>query len=43
MENYTDELQEILDTDKWQLQTYPGKHSICGIVETVVGLLSCQP
>lgn len=37
MERYTDELEDILNTDAWHLQTYPGKHTICGIIERLWG------
>ena len=37
MEKYCGELEEILNDDRWHLQTWPGKHTICGIVERLWG------
>lgn len=37
MERYCGELEEILADDRWHLQTWPGKHTICGIVERLWG------
>jgi hypothetical protein len=37
MERYSDEIENILNTDAWHLQTWPGKHTICGIIERMWG------
>lgn len=38
LENYSPELEEIVEKDKWHLQTWPGKHTICGIIERMWGM-----
>ena len=38
LENYSPDLEEIVEKDKWDLQTWPGKHTICGIIERMWGM-----
>jgi len=36
IDNYQ-EIQEIIEADKWNIQSYPNKHSVCGIIERMWG------
>lgn len=38
LETYSEELEQILAEDRWHLQTWPGKHTICGIIERMWGI-----
>lgn len=37
METYCGELEEIFADDRWHLQTWPGRHTICSIIERLWG------
>lgn len=38
LEMYSEEMEQILAEDRWHLQTWPGKHTICGIIERMWGI-----
>ena len=38
LEMYSEEMEQILAEDRWHLQTWPGKHTICGIIERMWGM-----